>query len=456
MGSSNSKVKIPKRESYPTFQRRTQSTSDDSAVLDSIRNRRWRRQTSMVECRINKDSSEGIHTSPEMKSFRGENFGSDTCHKVKSRDYASEASELISRLESLVLDHRSMVEATIRAIWRKRKEWRHPKRPLVVLAAGTSALPNLEECQQTFKQVLRETHPCGVVEIDVNQFKDDNAVQRLIGLPGRASIGQLTQEGTLTAALSHCPQVIIIIDHIENATSPILRALLKLFEGRVRNQFGRAIACNRATILLATRLCDEQISKLDENLAQFLIESSNDFQPLHIETLRFKIGRFRNYEIIPRLRRHFLGQFVDHIATIYIFMPVKDSELGLLAEQELDLIWREARSKYSIEFTCDETLLKRLQFEYAAMFTGRDNEHKLRESIRIIFEAAMDEGYLIAGDIAHFTIKEDGKLDMALLNNNNSRSLSPDFESRSSEDGSSSSSSFSHHRYGSNAMSTDL
>ena len=108
--------------------------------------------------------------------------------------------------------------------------------------------------------------------LDMSEYQDENAVERLVGVRGRA------EGGTLTNALHHRPYSVVLLDKVDRAHSKVLEVLVQATEqGGLTDGQGKTADLSKAILVLGTQVGPDRAVGLAKE--ELLTELSNSLHP---------------------------------------------------------------------------------------------------------------------------------------------------------------------------------
>ena len=208
-------------------------------------------------------------------------------------------------LEQSVIGQDAAVAAVSRSVRMALAGMKAANRPIgVFLFCGPSGVGKTKLAKELASFMFGSAD--ALIRFDMNEYQDKAAISNLIGSPR----GYLDSEkgGQFTEALRRKPYSVVLLDEIEKAHPDILNTFLAVFDdGRVSDNYGRAIDCSNALFIMTSNLGANVT--WSENIGQ------NDLRALAAQFLR------------PEL--------VNRITEVVRFEPLGRYELSLVLEQVL-------------------------------------------------------------------------------------------------------------------------
>jgi ATP-dependent Clp protease ATP-binding subunit ClpC len=213
--------------------------------------------------------------------------------------------QIDAELEQSVVGQDAAVAAVSRSVRMALAGMKAANRPIgVFLFCGPSGVGKTKLAKELAVFMFGSTD--ALIRFDMNEYQDKAAISNLIG----SARGYLDSEkgGQFTEALRRKPYSVVLLDEIEKAHPDILNTFLAVFdEGRVSDNYGRAIDCSNALFIMT--------SNLGANVTWSENKGQNDLRALAAQFLR------------PEL--------VNRITEVVRFEPLGRFELSLVLEQVL-------------------------------------------------------------------------------------------------------------------------
>ncbi|MDJ1482031.1 AAA family ATPase [Cytophagaceae bacterium YF14B1] len=148
------------------------------------------------------------------------------------------------------------------------------------------------------------THDESLVRFDMNEFIDDDAVNRLVG-------DFTNPEGQLTTKIRYNSFCVLLFDEIEKAHPDVHNLLLQILgEGRLTDALGRTVSFCNTVIIMTSNLGAERVGK-------------------EINLQRREDITTRTYE--KAVRDFFRPEFINRIDRIVFFQKLTSQHIGLIA-----------------------------------------------------------------------------------------------------------------------------
>jgi ATP-dependent Clp protease ATP-binding subunit ClpA len=216
-----------------------------------------------------------------------------------------------------------------------------------------------------------------MIRLDMSEYQDQASLYRMIGEPGKAGGGLLTE------AVRKQPFTLLLLDEIEKAHPDILNIFLQVMDdGRITDNEGRTVGFENV-ILIATSNAGTQVIQ-DEMKKGATLEA------------------IKNLLINQELRNYFRPEFLNRFDGIIVFTPLSESEIQQVARLMLNAVAKQLEEKGVTLRVTDEAVA-----ELAAV--GFDPTFGARPLRRVIQERVQDA-------LANFLLqKKIGRRDVVVL-----------------------------------------
>lgn len=231
-----------------------------------------------------------------------------------SADERSRYARMVEHLQKRIIGQDEAVLALSRAVKTARVGLKDPRRPIgsfLFLGPTGVGKTELSRALAEFLFGSEET----LIAIDMSEYMDESAVNRLIGAPpgyvGFEGGGQLTER------MLQSPYAVVLFDEVEKAHPRVLDVLLQVLdEGRLTDGQGRQASFSEAVVLMTSNLGARQLG--DPELGEAAREMA-----------------------MREVRAHFRPEFLNRLDGIIFFNRLGDPELlrimDLLLEREKEL-----------------------------------------------------------------------------------------------------------------------
>ena len=167
-------------------------------------------------------------------------------------DERSRYARMVEHIKKRIIGQDEAVLALSRAVKTARVGLKDPRRPIgSFLFLGPTGVGKTELCRALAEFMFGSEE--SMVALDMSEYMDESAVNRLIGAPpgyvGYESGGQLTDR------MQRSPYAVVLFDEAEKAHPRVLDVLLQMMEeGRLTDGKGRQVSFSEAVILLTSNL----------------------------------------------------------------------------------------------------------------------------------------------------------------------------------------------------------
>lgn len=215
-------------------------------------------------------------------------------------DERSRYAHMVEHLQKRIIGQDEAVLALSRAVKTARVGLKDPKRPIgSFLFLGPTGVGKSELAKVLAEFMFGSEDR--LIAIDMSEYMDESAVNRLIGAPP----GYVGYEGggQLTDRLLASPYTVVLFDEVEKAHPRILDLLLQVLdEGRLTDGKGRQCSFGEAVILLTSNLG-----------AQYLGDP--------------QLGEMARAQAMDAVRAHFRPEFLNRLDEIIFFNRLTDQDL---------------------------------------------------------------------------------------------------------------------------------
>jgi ATP-dependent Clp protease ATP-binding subunit ClpC len=161
-----------------------------------------------------------------------------------------------------------------------------------------------------------------MVRVDMSEYQDVTAVDKLIGMP-RGIVGS-QRGGVLTNQLRDMPYTVVLLDEIEKANPSVLNLFLQAFdEGWLTDGRGTRVYLSDAIVIMTSNVGSQHFRKLRNPLG-FLSSA------VAVEQVQADVRR--------EMERRFSPEFLNRIDEVVQFSPLTPDEARMIAAQYLSTV----------------------------------------------------------------------------------------------------------------------
>jgi ATP-dependent Clp protease ATP-binding subunit ClpA len=161
-----------------------------------------------------------------------------------------------------------------------------------------------------------------MVRVDMSEYQDASAVDKLIGMP--RGIVDSRRGGVLTNQLRDTPFTVLLLDEVEKASPSVLNVFLQAFdEGWLTDGRGQRVYLSDAIVIMTSNIGSEHFRKLRNPLGFLSSE-------IALEQVRADIRR--------DVERRFSAEFLNRIDEVVLFSPLTPEEARAIAAQYLSTV----------------------------------------------------------------------------------------------------------------------
>jgi len=245
-------------------------------------------------------------------------------------------SETLKNLESIlhqnIIGQDEAVLAVSRALRRRSLQVSNTKKPIgTFLFLGPTGVGKTQTAKILSKEYFGNQDY--VLRLDMSQFQDSTAVEKLIG-------SNITnQPGILTTQLQTKPNAVLLLDELEKAHPKILNLLLTILdEGYITDGFGREVKAQN-TIIIAT-------SNAGAQLIAELVKTQTPYQTLHDSLLEH-----------IKQENIFSPEFINRFDEVIIFHPLTQENLKEIVKLNLTELNNRLKNEKNITINISEALI---------------------------------------------------------------------------------------------------
>ncbi len=280
-----------------------------------------------------------------------------------TEDEAEKLTHLEDLLHQRLVGQNTAIDAVANALRRSRAGLRDSQKPMAVfLFIGPTGTGKTELAKTIAESYFGSEE--SMVRLDMSEYQEPAAINKLIGSPGDPN------GGYLTTAIHERPFTVLLLDELEKAHPQILDLFLQVFDdGRLTDSAGHTVQFNQ-TIIIATsnagsRSIQDAISQgytteqmmpaVKEMLAQryFRPEFLNRFDEI-------VLFRQLNVEESVQVAKLMMAKVITQVAEKDIQLTVSDDLIRKLAEAGYDPLYGARPLRHLIQDKIENALAKQL------------------------------------------------------------------------------------------------
>ena len=299
---------------------------------------------------------------------------------------------MVEHLRRRIIGQDEAVLGVSRAVKTARVGLKDPKRPIGSFFFLGPTGVGKTELAKALAEFMFGTEEAMIV-LDMSEYQDENAVNRLIGAPpgyvGYEAGGQLTDK------VATMPYSVVLFDEAEKAHRRVLDVLLQIMEeGTLSDAKGRKVDFRNAILVLTSNIGAELIKQ--QGGMGFAIPQDEE------EDAQHDYEEMRN-TLIEELKRTFRPEFINRVDSVIVFHALSKENIAQIVDLELDKVReRLAECNAELEVTdAAKALLAEQGYsdEYGARPLKRVIQNQVEDALSdAILECRFGEGEKIIVD----------------------------------------------------------
>lgn len=276
-----------------------------------------------------------------------------------ARSERDRAARLHEDLGARIIGQEHAIASIAAALQRAMLGLKDPRRPLgSFLLLGPSGVGKTETAKSVAELVFGRSE--SFVRIDMSEFQQEHAIQRLVGAPP-GYIGY-DEGGALTNALKKEPYCLILLDEIEKAHPRVFDIFLQVLDdGRLTSGQNETVDARNAIIVATSNAAVPDILAAHER--GILLDE-----------------KFAREKLTPALAQTFRLEFINRFDSLAVFKPLSPHDLARVAQLEIAKIERRF-AKHKVRFRIEPSALaERIQSLADPRFGARPVKRFIEET----------------------------------------------------------------------------